>query len=222
MELNVLELFKKLNITQTEFAKNTDINRYSVNMIINGQRNPIMVVPDSKYYDIWKKYPEALSLPDDFFHYTRITLFLNVGIKNVPFKEIKIAPRNIWSDEGVYASGMLYSYKEAFHAVFEPFYIPSIYDREHGRLPVNIAMAVLSENIQWPKISPAVDQTDPLYNVENFVINLYCRNIIAKNSLNKVGLSEQFIENLLSYSKQCSLLAYKDFMHDIFQPYFIL
>lgn len=222
MELNVLELFNKLNMSQNAFAKNTGINRYSVNMIVNGHRDPDMIIPDSIYYDICRKYPEALSLPDDFFHYTRITLFLNVGIKNVPYKDIKITPRYIWSDEGIYASGMLYSYKEAFHAVFDPLYIPVIYDRTLGKIPLNIATATLPGDIQWPEIKPEAKQTDALYNVENFLVNLYCRNIIARNSLERAGLSEQFIKDLLSYDNQSSLLSHKDFLHEIFQPYFIL
>lgn len=234
MRVNIKELQQKSGLNQKRFSKASGINRYSLSLANTDPSKEFIRIPDDKYYELYKKFPNIVDLPDDFFYYTRLSLLLNKSVYRITAGQL----RETIPSSSLYISGpFLYQYKDKFKMVFPELYIPCVennkkiaFYREADTLPFKPEHVpekpekfILStkESITGTESKRKEKQLlFDKYSVENIMANIDCRMLNIKQFSEVIGADVLKMRKLLK-KENCSLMEHADYWDCLFQPYII-
>ncbi len=230
MELDLNQLYQKAGATKKDLAMITGISRMSVSKTTVGNDKDTIYVPDAKYYEIHKKMPQYLPLPEDFFHYTRPILMLNKYLYHVD-TQILYQKLSKYKVRG-YRVYFLYSNKNEIDAIFPELILPYYlngdgvavpYEGEDFRFANMENGAALHEAytygqavVKWPgKDRAYISRYSPL----NIRANMIIYNMQLKDA---AGLFGRDISRDIRFHHPVSFIQDREMLERLFSPYLFL
>lgn len=133
MYLDLNKLYKQSGFMKKDLANIAGISRMSVCKTTAESTKNTIFVSDAKYYDIHRKLPQYVPLPEDFFHYTRPILMLNKYLYHVDTKTLydKLSKYKVRG----YRVYFLYSNKKEIDELFPNLILPYYIDANGKTVP---------------------------------------------------------------------------------------
>lgn len=225
MIINLKAICGSIDMSQAEFARLSGLSRYTIWKATEPAYKGDVLVSADRFYEIHKRIPGFLPLPEDFFNYTRPIVMINKYQYNLKNNGVfqHIAARLNSSDYYFF-----YSYKDMIDEVFPNMFLPYIIDSDHNTIPYHGTDFIpfskrdpdsiyLHSPVTWEKYkdSPDADRgTYDRYSAGNLRANLFFRNLSRKDFLSMVSSRIQRFLNM-----DVSFVRDKEVLEELFEPY---
>ncbi len=230
MYLDLNSLYQQTGYSKKDLARVAGISRMSVSKTTGTDSKDTIFVSDAKYYDIHRKLPQFVPLPEDFFHYTRPILMLNKYLYHVNTKTIydKLSKYKVRG----YRVYFLYSNKKEIDELFPDLILPYYMDQKGKMVPYQsdgfqYANADQGRALQFPYtyeeyqlLNPAMDrEIYDRYSPLNIRANTIIYNMQIKEAQN---LLDRDVSGDIRFHHKVSYIKDKDMLERMFSPYIFL